>query len=331
MNTNASSKKNRLFWVFLTIVALLIVVIVAGFWLIKPQQEMIQGQVEATEVRVSGKLPGRILRYAYAEGDHVKKGDTLVYLDSPEVYAKMAQAEAAKEAADAQNSKAIKGARSEMINTAYEMWQKAIAGKDIAKKSFDRVQELFEKGVVAAQKRDEAEANLKAMVATERAAKAQYEMAKNGAEREDKMAAQALVNRAKGAVDEVQSYLNETALISPVDAEITDLFPKVGELVGTGAPIINLIVLSDSWVTFNVREDLLKNLTLGAKVKAKVPALDNKEIELTVTYLKDMGSYAAWKSTKTTGQYDARTFEVRARPAVPVENLRPGMSVLLIR
>ena len=324
-------KKNRLFWVFLILLAGIAAAIVIGFLCLKPQQEVIQGQVEATEIRISGKLPARIQAFRFAEGEKVSKGDTLVILDSPEVIAKLTQAQAAEDAAQAQNMKAIKGARSEQITGAYEMWQKAIAGRDIARKSFDRVQTLYDKGVVAAQKRDEVEANYKASIATEKAAKSQYDMAKNGAEREDKMAAAALVNRAKGAVDEVESYLKETALTSPIDGEISETYPKVGELVGTGAPIMNLIDLNDSWVVFNVREDQLKNLKMGATFKAQVPALDNKEITLKVTFLKDMGSYAAWKSTKVTGQFDAKTFEVRARPVEKVVDLRPGMSVLLIR
>lgn len=324
-------KKNRLFWVFIVLLAVIIAAVVIGFLFLKPQQEVIQGQVEASEVRISGKVPGRIQAFRFAEGEKVAKGDTLVILDSPEVLAKLSQAQAAEDAAQAQNLKAIKGARSEQITGAYEMWQKAIAGREIAKKSFDRVQNLYEKGVVAAQKRDEAEANYKAMVATEKAARSQYDMAKNGAEREDKMAAAALVNRAKGAVEEVESYLKETALTSPIDGEISETYPKVGELVGTGAPIMNLVDLNDSWVVFNVREDQLKGLKMGATFKAQVPALENKEITLKVTFLKDMGSYAAWKSTKVTGQFDARTFEVRARPVEKVIDLRPGMSVLLIR
>jgi len=154
-------------------------------------------------------------------------------------------------------------------------------------------------------------------------------MAKNGAEREDKMAAEALVNRAKGAVAEVESYIKETYLIAPAAGEVSEIFPKVGELVGTGAPIMNIAELNDMWVTFNVREDLLKNLTMGAEFEAVVPALDNKTVRLKVYYLKDLGTYAAWKATKTTGQFDLKTFEVKASPMEKVENLRPGMSVII--
>ena len=208
------------------------------------------------------------------------------------------------------------------------MWQKAQAGLTIAKKSYDRVRNLYEKGVMSAQKKDEAEANYNAMVATEKAARSQYEMAKEGARKEDKAAAAALVNQASGALAEVESYVEESALVAPIDGEISERFPEVGELVGTGAPIMNIADLTDMWVSFSIREDLLSQVKVGNEVKAFVPALDNQEITLKVYYMKDMGTYAAWKATKTTGQYDAKTFEVRARPVQPVEGLRPGMSVI---
>jgi HlyD family secretion protein len=208
------------------------------------------------------------------------------------------------------------------------MWQKAKAGVDIAEKSYQRIQNLFDQGVISAQKRDEAEANYTAMKATEQAALSQYQMAKNGAEKEDKQAAEALVNRAKGAVNEVESYISEIYLLSPIDGEISEIFPKVGELVGTGAPVMNVMDKRNSWVVFNLREDLLKSMTVGSTVTAYVPALD-KEISLTVYYLKDMGTYASWKATKTNGQYDLRTFEVKARPETYIEGLYPGMSVVI--
>lgn len=314
--------------VFIGVVALIVLIVVFGILFWRPQPEIIQGQAEATEVRISGKVPGRIGKFRAAEGDRVRKGDTLVILDSPEVQAKFEQARAAEEAARALSEKAEKGSRSEQIAMAYQSWQKALAALEIARKSYDRVKTLFKNGVVSAQKRDEAEANYKAAVATERAAHSQYELAENGARQEDKMAAEAQVNRAKGAVAEVESYMHETFLVSPIDGEVSERYPKVGELVGTGAPIMDVMDLNDMWVTFNIREDLLAGICMGDVFTAIVPALGNQEIELKVTYMKDRGSYAAWRATKTTGQFDARTFEVKAVPTRKIEGLRPGMSVL---
>lgn len=183
---------------FTGIVIIVFLVAIFGFIFWEPVPEIIQGEAEATEVRISGKVPGRIEHFLVDEGDQVKKGDTVAILDSPEVMAKFNQAQAAEEAAQAMSDKAQKGAREEQKAMAFQTWKKAQAALDVAKKSFDRVQKLFENDVVSAQKRDEAEANYKAMLATEQAAKAQYEMAKNGAEKEDKLAAEAQVNRARG-------------------------------------------------------------------------------------------------------------------------------------
>ncbi len=319
---------NNMMLAFIAVLVAVGLVALAGFFLLTPPDEVIMGQAEATTIRISGKVPGRIASYRFNEGDQVKAGDTLVFLSTPEVQAKLMQVEAVKAAAEAQHAKAMKGARDQEVTAAYEMWQKAQAGLTIAKKSYDRVRNLYEKGVMSAQKKDEAEANYNAMVATEKAARSQYEMAKEGARKEDKAAAAALVNQASGALAEVESYVEESALVAPIDGEISERFPEVGELVGTGAPIMNIADLTDMWVSFSIREDLLSLVKVGNEVKAFVPALDNQEITLKVYYMKDMGTYAAWKATKTTGQYDAKTFEVRARPVQPVEGLRPGMSVI---
>lgn len=331
MNMNKKFTKSNMMLAFIALIAVVLVVALAGFFLLTPPEETIMGQAEATTVRISGKVPGRIAEYRFGEGDQVKKGDTLVFLDTPEVLAKMRQAEAARAAAEAQHTKALNGARAQEITAAYELWQKAKAGLEIARKSYDRARNLYEKGVMSAQKKDEAEANYNAMVATEKAARSQYEMAKEGARKEDKAAAEALVQRADGAIAEVESYIEESVLLSPIDGEVTERFPERGELVGTGAPIMNIADLHDMWVTFSVREDLLKDLKVGNQIEAFIPALENQSVTLQVYYLKDMGTYAAWKATKTTGQFDAKTFEVRARPTEPVDGLRPGMSVILKR
>jgi len=310
------------------LIVVIIIIFIIGLIVNRPEPTVIQGEAVASEIRISGKVPGRIKQFVKEEGSWVHAGDTLVLIDSPELTAKLEQANAAENAAQAQNKKAIKGARKEMIFGAYEMWQKALVGVDISKKSYDRVQKLYDKGVVTAQKRDEAEAQYKAAVATANAAKSQYDMAMNGAEKEDKEAAEALVSRAKGAVNEVKSYLKEITLTSPITGEIAEIYPKCGELVGTGAPIMSIIDLNDMWFSFNVREDLLGELKKGKTFNVKVPALNNQIVQVKVTYIKALASYATWKATKTTGQFDVKTFEVRAKPTATVKDLRPGMTAL---
>ena len=294
----------------------------------KSEPEVIQGYVEVSEYRVSSKVPGRVLELRVKEGDYVKVGDTLAILDAPDVKAKLAQAQSAESAATAMDQMANNGARREQINGAFALLQQAKAGLEIAQKSYNRVQRLYDEGVMSAQKRDEAFANYKALEAQVKAAKSQYDMAVNGARREEKLAAAAQVNRAKGAVQEVSSYINETMQIAQKEGEVSDVFPKVGELIGTGSPIMNISILDDMWGTFNVREDQLNGMQVGSTITAVVPAF-NKEIKMKVYYIKDQGSYATWKATKANGQYDLKTFEVKARPIKPFEGLRPGMSLII--
>lgn len=292
--------------------------------------EIIQGEIETTDYRVSSKVPARVLEIRVQEGDMVRKGDTLAILEAPDVNAKLDQATALYEAAQALDEKARNGAQKEQVLGAYEMWQKAKAGLEVAEKSYIRVANLYKNGVVPAQKHDEVKAQYDAMVATEKAAKAQYEMAENGARYEDKKAAHAKVQQAQGAVSEVNSYINETVLLAMADGEVTEIFPELGELVGSGAPIMNVAMTGNVYVTFNVREDYLPEITVGKELTAYVPAFD-KEITVRITRVKDVGSFAVWKATKASGGYDLKMFEVRGVPVdvADTEHMRSGMSVIL--
>ena len=325
---NAKTQHNNLLLAVIGFTAVVIIVAVIGFFAFGREPEVIQGQVEVGEYRVSSKVPGRILEIRVKEGDFVKVGDTLAILDAPEVRAKMEQARSAEDAASALELKAQNGAREEQIRGAYNLLQQAKAGYEIAEKSYQRIQRLFDEGVISAQKRDETYATYKAMEAQMKAAQSQYDMAVNGARREDKMAAAAQVGRARGAVQEVNSYIHETVQIAQMEGEVMDIYPKQGELVGTGSPIMTIAIMKDLWGTFNVREDQLNGLAMGKTFTAFVPAF-NKDIQMKVYYMKDQGSYAVWKATKANGQYDLKTFEVKARPVEAMDGLRPGMSLVI--
>ena len=308
--------------------AVVVVVGLIGFLTLGNKQEVLQGQVEVNEYRVASKVPGRILEIRVKEGDYVKAGDTLVIIDAPDVMAKQAQAESAESAASAMDEMARNGARQEQIRAAFEVLQQTKAGLEIAEKSYNRIQRLFDEGVMSEQKRDEAFASYKAMEAQVKAAQSQYDMARNGARREEKMAAAAQVKRAKGAVAEVNSYVNEMVQVATHDGEVSEVFPEVGELVGTGSPIMTISLMNDVWASFNVREDQLGSMAVGQTIHAFVPAF-NKDMDFKVYYMKDQGSYATWKATKANGQYDLKTFEVKAKPLKEYEGLRPGMSVII--
>lgn len=323
------SKDKSLIAALMIIIAVVICLAIVGFLLIRPVTDTIQGQADATAVRVSGKLPGRVAEFFVVEGQPVQKGDTLVRIHSSLVDAKLMQAEAMQTVATAQNQKVDAGTRSQIKNAAFDLWQQAIAAETITKKTFERMESLFKQGVVSEQKRDEAQAAFSAATAAAKAAKSQYSMAQEGAQKQDKESAQAMVNVAKGGVKEVESILEDQYLVAPCNGEISDIYPNIGELVAPGAPIMSVLKLEDTWVTFNVREDLLNMLTMGKDVEVLIPGLNNMKTSMKVFYIRDMGSYAVWSATKATGEYDSKTFQVKMRPAKKIANLRPGMSILL--
>ncbi len=322
------SQRNNILLATIGFAAVVVVVGAIGLLTFGRTPDVIQGEIEVSEYRVSSKVPGRILELRVQEGDYVKVGDTLAILDAPDIEAKKTQAMGAEDAASAMSEMADRGARREQIRGAYEVWQQAKAGLDIAEKSYGRVQRLYDEGVMTGQKRDEAYANYKAMEAQAKAAKSQYDMAVAGARREEREAAAAQVRRAKGAVQEVNSYVKETVQVAQMEGEVSDVYPKLGELVGSGSPIMSISIMNDLWGTFNVREDQLNGMKVGDVFTAYCPAF-NKNIRMKIYYIKDEGSYAVWKATKSNGQYDLKTFEVKARPIDKIDGLRPGMSLII--
>ena len=311
------------------VIATVVIVALVGLVAIQPPKEMITGEADAAEYRVSNKVPGRIDSLYVQEGDRVRKGDTLAHINSPQVDAKMMQATAVQNAASAQSRKAQHGARSQQKEMAYQVWQKAKAAEEVYRKSYERVKGLYEKGVVSAQQFDEVDAKYKVAQADCAAAEQQYLMAQEGAQREDISAAAALVNQAGGAVAEVQSYLDDSYLIAPCDGEVVEVYAKLGDLIGTGSPVMSLLDMNDSWFYFAVREDLLKDINTGATVQVRIPALGEQTYTCNVRKVQAMASYATWRATKTNGQYDVKSFDVKAVPQEKIEGLKPGMTAII--
>lgn len=310
------------------IVLVVAVVAVIGFLFINTKDKILEGQVEGTTVRISGKLPGRVVEFYVAEGDSVAVGDTLVHIHSAVVDAQLVQAQAMEEVARAQNRKVDAGTRIQIIQAANDLVAQAEAAVSITKKTYERLQRLYDEGVVAEQKRDEAKAAYDAAVAQLSAARSQLSLARDGAQKEDKESTAAMVTAAGGSVGQVQALLDDSYLIAPFNGTIDQIYPEQSELVMPGSPIMSLLRDDKRWVTFNVREELLNDLKMGDTIKVKVPAIGMKEIDVVIYYIRDMGSYATWHATKSTGDWDSRTFEVKARPTADVDGLRPGMTVL---
>lgn len=322
--------KNSIEITGLAIVSILVVAVaLAGFLFLRKPAEIVEGQAEATTVRVSGKLPGRVVDIFVGEGQSVHKGDTLVHIHSSLAEARMMQAQWMETAAAAQNQKIDAGTRKQIVQAAFDVYQQAVAATQIAEKTYRRMEALFSQGVVSEQKRDEAKAAYEVAENGQKAAKNQYELALQGAQKEDRSSARAMVEVARGGVKEVEAVLEDQYLLAPCDGEIEVIYPEVSELVMTGAPIMSIIRMDKKYVVFNVREELLKNFRNGEKIRIEIPALDGKETDAEVYYINDLGSYATWHATKSTGQWDSKTFQIKARPLEDVPELRPGMTVLL--
>lgn len=320
-------------WVVLAAVA------AAGLWAFvrtwqrvsQPPPDIIQGQVEVTEIDVSSKIPGRLGSIAVVEGSVVARGDLVATLDSPEIEARLAQAEAARAAAAAQRDKANRGAREEEIRAAEANWRRAREASVLAETTFRRIERLARDGVAPTQRRDEAETVWKTSREAEAAAKAVLDMAVSGARTEDKAAAAAVVGVADGTIAEVQSYLRETAVRAPAAGEVYRRNLEPGEMVSAGLPIVTLVDLADVWATFHLREDRLRGLTVGSTVSIEIPALGGRRADFKVSYLAPEADYATWRPTTAQGGFDVKTFEVRARPVRPVDGMRPGMSAILVK
>ena len=321
-------KRINIFTIVVAAVAIIAAVVLIGRYLVKNEPEMIQGTVECTSYKASSKIAGRIEEMKVVQGQTVARGELLYVLSTPELNAKLQQAEAVRSAADALDAKALTGARVQQVEAALQMWQKAQAGSELARKTFERVQKLYDEGVVPAQKLDEADVNYRAAVATETAAKAQYELAKEGAAKEDRAAAAAQVRQARGAVSEVEAYISDAMVYAPAGGEVSSVIAGEGELVGTGYPVVTILDTSDIWATFNIKETMLPKIKIGTRMPGYVPALD-KTLEFEVSYISVQADFATWNATRAQGGFDIRTFAVKAKPASGSSELRPGMSVIV--
>ena len=301
-----------------------------NFWLAyQPVPPVIQGQIEAQQYNISSKVPGRIDKIMVAKGDMVEKGQFIFSIYSPEIEAKLEQAKAGQDAADAMSEQAQEGARSQEIAAAHDQWQQAKAATELLDKTFKRIQNLYIGGVVAEQKMDETKTKLKAAQYSENAALQLYQMAKEGARESTKKAAAGRARMAAGAVAEVEAYAADTRIKSWHNGEVSQILLQSGELAPQGFPVVTILDMADSWAVFHIREDMISKYNKGREFKVQIPALGSSLYALKVTHVAVMGDFATWRATNTSKGFDMRTFEIEARPLQKIENLRVGMSVII--
>ena len=294
----------------------------------KNHQLIIQGEVDTKSVDLSSKITGRVKTINVKEGDTVKAGQVLITLDTPDIEAKKVQANAALELAGSKRLEVLNGARNEQKAMALNALHKAQSDLKLAQKTYNRLHNLNKEGVISNQKADEAYTQFNNAKQAVLIAQNNYQMLENGSRYEDKLIASAGVKQAQGSNIEVQSYLDENKIISPISGQVTEISVEEGELVGSGYTIITVVDTDDNWVVFNLREDLLPKFKMGTVFDATVPALGKKPIKVKVNFISAMGNFATWRATKIRGDFDLKTFEIHAKPLEKNPDLRAGMSVI---
>jgi len=316
----------------LVILAALLVIgwIVWGFWkAYQPPPVVLHGEIEASEFSVAAKIPGRIASIEVRKGDAVQIGQLVFTIATPVLDAKLEQAEGARQSAGALEHAADTGAREQEIKVAYENWQTTRAAEELALMTYHRIQNLYDDGVVAEQRRDEAFAAHQATRNTTKAAHELYSMAKEGARVETRDAAAGQTRLASGLVAEVLALKSAAAVYSAFKGEVSNVFLQSGEITPPGFPVVTVLDMADAWAIFQVREDLLNKFTKGTEISVLIPALGDAAYAFSISHISVMGDFATWRATSAVTGYDMKTFEVEARPLKPIENLRVGMTVLL--
>lgn len=322
------SSKTKLISVILTIIIISLIALIINASYFNKRKYYIQGEVVSNNVDISTRVQGRAAEIFFDVGDDVKKGDILAILSSPALEAQKQYVESQVAIAKA-SKKVTYSTRPETIRAQKAAVDKATADLVLAQKSYDRLEKLSEQQSISRQQLDEAKNKLDSALKAKDAAQANYQLTVNGSSKETKSLADAQLIQSLAALNQIDVDLSELTVKAPIDGQITSKIAEIGQLYNPGTPLFTIVNLNDLWLTFYIREDLLHNAKVGDHYFVDVPALD-KKIEVSITAINALGQFATWKATKATGDFDLRTFEVRVKPIVAVDGLRPGMSATAI-
>jgi HlyD family secretion protein len=310
----------------------MVAVAIAGlsiWYLLRPQPLLVQGEVDATRLDIAARVDGRVAEIPVERGQNVAPGAVLVRIDNPETIAKNEQSLAAKIVTQAQLANINAGTRVEVIAARKAALERAQAGVVLAQKTYDRVRQLAEHGNAPLARLDQATDTLHEGERAVDQAKSAYEQAVNGYTREEHAIAEANVGKALADIKAVQSIIDQMVVYAPVASQVYQRNVEPGEYVSPGVPLVTLIDLNDVWIHFDLREDLVKTLKIGDRFGVRIPALADRVIMVEVKLIATKGEYASWRATRATGDFDLRTFAIRAYPVDKVPELRPGMSAYL--
>jgi len=313
------------------IVAIVAAVVVALslFYLLRPEPLLVQGEADATRFDIAARVDGRVKEIPVERGQNVPAGAVLVRIDNPETLAKLEQMSAAKVVAEAQLANVLVGTRVETIAAKKAVLERAQAALVLAQKTYDRTRTLTEQGNAPQARLDQVTDSLHESERAVDQAKSAYEQAVNGYTKEERAVTKANVEKAHADIQSVQSIVDQLVVYAPVASQVYQRNVEQGEYVSPGVPLVTLIDLNDVWIHFGLREDLVRGLKVGDRFDVRIPALDDRRVTVEVKLIATKGEYASWRATRASGDFDLRTFSIRAYPVKPVRELRPGMSAYL--
>jgi HlyD family secretion protein len=306
-----------------------VVVALSVFYLLRPEPLLVQGEVDATRLDIAARVDGRVKEIPVERGQNVPAGAVLVRIDNPETFAKHEQMRAAKVVAEAQLANVLVGTRVETIAARKAEMERAQAALVLAQKTFDRTHTLTEQGNSPQSRLDQMTDSLHESERAVDQAKSAYDQAVNGYTKEERAIARANVEKANADIQSVQSIIDQLVVYAPIASQVYQRNVEPGEYVSPGVPLVTLIDLADVWIHFDLREDLVKSLKVGDRFDVRIPALGERLVTVEVKLIAAKGEYASWRATRATGDFDLRTFSIRAHPVQPVPELRPGMSAYL--
>ena len=318
-------------WLPTIVVGLVVAVVgVLSIWyLVQPQPLLVQGEVDATRFDSAARVDGRVAEIPVVRGQDVPAGAVLVRIDNPETIAKNEQTLAAKIVAAAQLANIDAGTRAEVIAARKAALERAEANVVLAQKTYDRVKQLAEHGNAPIARLDQVTDTLHESQRVADQARSAHEQAVNGYTKEEREIAAANVGKAIADIKAVQSIIDQMVVYAPVASQVYQRNVEPGEYVSPGVPLVTLIDLNDLWIHFDLREDLVKTLKVGDRIGVRIPALSDRRITAEVKLIATKGEYASWRATRATGDFDLRTFSIRAYPVEKVPELRPGMGAYL--
>lgn len=321
-------KGQPLLWI-LPAVAVAAMAVVLASWLFSNSTRYLTGTVEAVHVDIAAKIPARVRDFRVEEGQRVQAGDTLLVFENREVTAKVAQARAVLAAAEARYAMAVNGARKEEIAMAEDAFHQAEYGAQVLRKTYDRMKQLHDEGVVSTQQWDEVDFRYRAAAEQRDAAFERFRMVKAGARTEEKDAAYALTLQARNAVAEAESYFDESTLRAPLAGVVDKKIVDPGELVAPGYPLVTIVDPQQWWVIVNVPETVVGSLAVGQELVCKAPSRNGGAIRMRVASVGVMSDFATRKATNEMNSFDIRTFEVKLVPVDAHDPMFEGASMLV--